>query len=66
MKSELEEMAILRLPKVKDLTGLGKTTIYALMAQGKFPQRVILSPRTVGWRLRDIRSWLEGVQPQGI
>ena len=48
MKSELEEMAILRLPEVKRLTGLGKTTIYAWMAQGRFPQRVIFSPRTVG------------------
>ena len=62
MKSELEEMAILRLPEVKHLTGLGKTTIYSWMAQGKFPQRVILSHRTVGWRFRDIRAWLEGAQ----
>lgn len=66
MKSELEEMAILRLPEVKRLTGLGKTTIYVLMGQGRFPQRVILSARTVGWRYRDILSWLNGCTAQQI
>ena len=60
MKSELEDRAILRLPDVKRLTGLGKTTIYKLMGEGKFPPRVILTARTVGWLVCDVREWLEG------
>ena len=50
MKSELEEMAILRLSEVKHLTGLCKSTIYDWMAQGKFPKSVKLSSKKVGWR----------------
>ena len=61
MKSELEEMAILPLSEVKRLTRLCKSTIYDWMAQGKFPKNVKLSSKKVGWRARDILSWLESL-----
>jgi prophage regulatory protein len=61
MKSDLEDMAILRLPEVKRLTGLGRTSIYQMMADGKFPRAVALSSRAVGWMVfEDIRGWLQG------
>jgi prophage regulatory protein len=40
---------ILRLPAVRGMTGLPTSTIYALMAAGKFPRCVQLGPRIVGW-----------------
>lgn len=58
MSAELEDMAILRLPDVMRLTGLGRSCIYKMMSDGLFPRSVPLSPRAVGWVTKDIRSWL--------
>jgi prophage regulatory protein len=48
----------LRLPRVRQRTGLGRSTIYRLMSEGKFPGAVQLSPRAVGWHKSDIDAWL--------
>jgi len=48
----------LRLPKVRQRTGLGRSTIYRLMSQGLFPSAVQLAPRAVGWHKSDIDAWL--------
>lgn len=48
----------LRLPKVRQRTGLGRSTIYRLIAQGLFPSAVQLAPRAVGWHKADIDAWL--------
>ncbi len=50
---------ILRLPAVKDRTGLARSTIYASIAEGTFPKPVRLGARAVGWRESDILSWLD-------
>lgn len=47
----------LRLPEVKALTGLGKTTIYALQAIGDFPHSSRISPNCVGWDLAAVIDW---------
>lgn len=59
MKSDLEEMAILRISDVKRLTGLCRSSIYQMMAAGKFPRAVSIGSRAVGWMVRDIRAWLQ-------
>ncbi len=59
MNPPLEEIAILRLPEVRRLTGLGRSTIYEMMAKGAFPRSVSLGFRAVGWRKGEIRVWLE-------
>lgn len=48
----------LRLPRVRQRTGLGRSTIYRLMAQDLFPKAVQLAPRAVGWHKADIDAWL--------
>lgn len=40
---------LLRLPDVEAATGIRKSTIYALMRQGKFPACVQVTPRCVAW-----------------
>lgn len=45
-------------PKVEAKTGLSRSTIYARMAAGTFPQPVHLGPRAVGWFEDEIESWL--------
>ena len=50
--------AILRLPTVKDRTGLSRSTIYLRISQGKFPKPVSLGGRAVGWVEVEIEDWL--------
>ena len=47
-----------RLPHVLSRTGLGRSTLYALVAGGTFPAPVKLSIRAVGWRSEEIDAWL--------
>lgn len=53
------QTGVLRLPDVIRLVGLSRSSIYALMQQGRFPKQVLLSLRAVGWRHADIEAWLE-------
>lgn len=50
---------ILKLPAVIQRTGLSRTTIYALIAQGRFPKQINISERSVGWVASEIEQWLE-------
>ncbi len=49
----------LRMPTVMRMTGLGRSTIYRLIAQRKFPSPVRLGPRAVAWRSSDLDEWSE-------
>lgn len=52
--------AILRLPAVKSLTGLSRSTIYSRIAEGTFPKQVCLgSPRMVGWLESEVNAWIK-------
>lgn len=48
-----------RVPTVMQATGLGRSTIYRLVASGAFPAPVHLGPRAVAWRWSDIDRWSE-------
>ena len=50
---------ILRLPAVKEFTGLSRSTIYLRMANNEFPRPISLGGRSVGWIEEDINEWLE-------
>lgn len=50
---------ILRLPTVKDRTGLSRSTIYLRISKGSFPAPVSLGGRAVGWIEAEIQDWLE-------
>jgi len=49
---------ISRLPDVRVRSGLSRSSIYKLMAEGKFPQHIKLGERAVGWRSSDIDAWI--------
>jgi len=49
----------LRMPSVVRLTGLGRSTIYRLMNDSKFPRPVKLAERAVAWRRSNIDRWSE-------
>ena len=48
---------LLRLADVKKLVGFCGSTIYRLMGEGQFPERVHYGPRAVRWREADIVEW---------
>ena len=50
---------ILRLPEVKERTGLSRSTIYLYISKGAFPASISLGPRTVGWIESEIEEWLQ-------
>ena len=51
---------ILRLPQVKTLVGLSKSTLYARIAEGSFPAPISLGGRSVGWIEGEVHCWLAG------
>lgn len=40
---------LLRLPQIRDATGLGTTSIYQAIKAGLFPPPIKLTPRSSGW-----------------
>ena len=52
---------VLRMPAVVRQTGLGRSTIYRLIASKRFPQPVKLTTRAVGWRKVDVDRWSESL-----
>jgi prophage regulatory protein len=48
----------LRLRQVSHLTGLGRSMIYQMQAEGRFPRRIKLGERAVGWLESEVRDWL--------
>ena len=48
---------LLRLPKVLELTGLGRSTVYRMMAERTFPSPVRLGRRAVGWKSAAVEEW---------
>ena len=50
--------SISRLPDVKKRIGMSRTTIYARISEGTFPQPVPLGGRSVGWLDTEIDQWI--------
>jgi prophage regulatory protein len=50
----------LRIGVVMRLTGLGRSTIYRMMAEDSFPQPVRLKRRLIAWRRADLDQWSDG------
>lgn len=49
---------ILRLPQVCKVTGLGRSMIYQLESEHRFPCRVRIGARAVGWVESEVQQWL--------
>lgn len=51
-------------PKVRDLTGISRTTAWRLQKAGDFPLPVVISPGRVGWRERELETWKASRSPR--
>jgi len=56
--SEPKSFHILRLAQVTQVTGLCRSMIYQLEAQQRFPRRILLSTRAVGWLEGEVQEWI--------
>ena len=52
-----DEIIFLRLPEVKAVTGMSKSSLYDLIRANNFPAPVRLGPRTVAWVRSEIQQW---------
>ena len=50
---------LIRRPVVEHLTGLSRSSIYAMIANGAFPAQIKIGIRAVGWRQSEIEAWIE-------
>ena len=50
---------MIKLTSVKSMTGLSKSSIYAMIMQGKFPKNVPIGKRAVAWVEAEIQQWIQ-------
>ncbi len=55
--ADADSAEVLRLASVMRRIGLGRSTIYRLIASQDFPAPVKLAGRAVGWRRSDLERW---------
>lgn len=54
----IKSIRLIRRKEVQSKTGLGASSIYALMNQGEFPKPITLSVRRVAWVESDVDQWI--------
>lgn len=62
--TEVANMApqrLIRLAEVCQRVGLGKTMIYAMVGDGRFPRPYKITPSAVRWSEREVEDWLARV-----
>jgi prophage regulatory protein len=52
-------MKILKATEVALMTNLSRVTIWRLENKGKFPQRIKISTKRVGWLEHEVTKWIE-------
>ena len=53
----LASAQFIRLPQVKEITCLSKSSIYRLIEDGDFPKQVALGARSVVWVRSQVEDW---------
>ena len=56
---------IIRLPEVKRMTGLSRSTLLAAGKSGHFPKSFKISKYAVGWMLCEVEDWIKKVSLRG-
>jgi|SRR5450830_183820 len=58
LSSKAVRLRVIRIDKVIDKVGLSRSTIYNLINEGRFPQRVRLGARAMGFYEHEIDTWM--------
>ena len=54
----------LRLVQVKEATGLSRTSIYRMVADGSFPRPIHLGPKWAAWVEAEVQKWMDDLASQ--
>lgn len=57
-KNSNKQLRFLRLAEVLARTGLSRSSLYAQVSEGRFPEPVGISERSVAWIEGDIEQWM--------
>jgi len=52
-------MRFIKIKEVTNKTGLGRSTVYKFIADGKFPKSISLGDRAVAWVEEEVTEWME-------
>ena len=61
-ETERQPERLIRIEEVKRRVGLGKSMIYRLIQEGKFPAPYKLSPFASRWSDREVTAWIDDVK----
>ena len=59
MPKQVDQPRSLRLQEVRQMTCLGKTSIYARLNEGTFPRQIPIGSNSVVWLVKDVIAWME-------
>lgn len=62
----MQDVRIIRKPRVAEITGLSPSTVRRLEMAGQFPKRLKLSKSAVGWVESEVVAWVEARQREGV
>ena len=58
---DLPRSALVQLQTVSALLGVSRVTIHRMRKSGRIPEPVRLSPKLYGWRVGDLRDFLDRI-----
>ena len=59
MRNEIAGKRLIRVPEVLRKVGFSRTTMYELIKEGRFPDKVIIGARAVAFVESEIDAWIE-------
>jgi prophage regulatory protein len=60
------DLGLMREAELLRLVAVGKTSLDRWIDEGKFPEPIKIGPRSVAWRVGDVRRWLEALGPSTV
>jgi prophage regulatory protein len=61
----LNAQRLLRLSEVSTMIGLGRSSIYRYVSEGRFPSPINVGYRSVRWKLADVLAWRAHISEAG-
>jgi len=62
MKPPFRAGTLIRLADVCELLSMSRSTVYKLLSEGRFPEPVRVSVRSVRWRVDALEAWRDGLR----
>ena len=57
---------LIRLPEVTYITGLSRSSIYRLIASGKFPPPIAVGGKARRWTATALQDWIRQIETEGV